>query len=261
MLRYKEKEDVEARFAEVDEAVTRWRDKEQHVSSELRAEFRKKLMISLIYHDAALEGDVLSYSEIKAATDSNIISDGSLIPSYEEIKSFHAACEHAFDLVAKKKPVKLDTVRELQAILDPTSLPGVYRKENPLHRLYYHEICSPEKIPLRMRKYGEWLEGPEFGDLHPIVRATEAHFQLMAIFPWANHTGRLARIISNILLELAGYPLAIIHSIDRQRYYEALRNSDHQHLLGVYLEAVETSATSALKVYEEAATAKQSRAS
>jgi Fic family protein len=261
LLRYKEKEDIEGRFAEVDEAVVRWREKRAGAHPAVLDEFKKKLLISLIYHDAALEGDVLSYSEIKAATDTNIISDGSLIPSYEAIQGFHSACQHAFDMVAKAKPMRIDTVRDLQQILDPTSLPGVYRKENPLHRLYYHEICSPEKIPLRMRKYGEWLESPECNELHPIVRAAESHFQLMAIFPWANHSGRLARIIANIHLELADYPVAIIHSIDRQRYYEALRSGDNQPLLGVYLEAVETTATSALRVFEEADAVRQTRAS
>ena len=46
-------------------------------------------------------------------------------------------------------------------------------------------------------------------------------------------------------------PIAIIHSIDRQRYYEALRG-DHVGLLSLYLEAVQTTAESELKVYDEA---------
>jgi hypothetical protein len=182
LLRYKEKEDIEARFVEVDEAVERWRESLQDVPPDLRAEFLARLRISLIYHDAALEGEV---------------------------------------------------------------------QDNPLHRLYYHEISPPEKITYRMRKFGEWLDNPAIQALHPVERAAKTHFRLMGIFPWAKRSGRTARIVANLLLMQADYPIAIIHSIDRQRYYEALR-SDNSEIVSVYLEAVETTALSEVQVYEEA---------
>ena len=254
MLRYKETEDIDARYAEVERAVQTWRSRLSGVPSSLRREFTTRLRISLIHHDAALEGEVLSYSEIKAAIDPSIISDPSLIPSYEEIKRFNDACdfssEHALN---KKKPFKLDTVRDIYGMLCPDEkakgLP--YRKENPLHRLYYHDIAPPEKIQPQMRKLAEWIEDPSTKHLHPVERVAIFHARLMQIFPWAKETGRSARICCNLLLEEAGYPVAVIHSIDRQRYYEALRG-DHTALLSLYLEAVQTTAESEVRVYEEA---------
>lgn len=254
MLRYREKEDFEARYRDVEAACENWRAAERKAWPELREEFREKLLISLIYHDAALEGEVLTHSEIKAAIDSNIISDTSLIPSYEEISNFYKACMHADQLAKqRRKPVKVDTVREVYALLAPEAVAGglAYRKENPLHRLYYHDICAPEKINYKMRKLGEWMEAASTRELHPIERAAKTHWRLMAIFPWAMHTGRTARIIANLLLEQAGYPIAVIHSIDRQRYYESLRG-DHMGLLSLYLEAVQTTAESEIRVYDEA---------
>ena len=255
MLRYREKEDFDTRFRDVEASCEALRVAERQTWQELQDEFRDKLLISLIYHDAALEGEVLTHGEIKAAIDTNIISDSSLIPSYEEISNFHKACMHADQLAKnKRKPIKADTVREIYALLSPDSVPGglAYRKENPLHRLYYHDICPPEKISFKMKKLGEWLESAETKDLHPIERAAKTHWRLMGIFPWASHTGRTARIIANLVLEQAGYPLAVIHSIDRQRYYESLRSPNSKALLSVYLEAVETTAQSAVRVYEEA---------
>jgi len=263
VLRYKEKEDLEARLVEVDEGVQEWRARKADAGAELQTEFRKKLLISLIYHDAALEGEVLSHSEIKAATDANIISDASLIPAYEEIKGFHRACHHGFQLAgAKKKTLKLDSIRELCALLEPeTEPPATYRKENPLHRLYYHDIAPPEKIYERMKEFGVWIEGAAARELHPIQRAAESHYRLMAIFPWSKQSGRVARILANIHLEQADYPIAVIHSIDRQRYYEALRSGDSKGLFAVYLEAVETMAASAVRVYDEALAGRRTKAS
>ena len=261
MLRYKEKESFEARFAQTEGAVERWREHIPKVSEALRREFDKRLQISLIFHDSALEGDVLTYSEIKAAVDPSIISDTSLIPSYENIKRYHEACEFSDQFAAnKKKLFKLETLRELYAMLAPEDVEAglPYRKENPLHRLYYHDIAQPEDIAQAMRKLGKWLEDPDTRSYHPIERVALTHFKIMEIFPWAKQSGRVARIASNLLLRQAGYPIAVIHSIDRQTYYEALRN-DHKELLLLYLEAVETAALSEVHFYEEAGRAPRRR--
>ncbi|HEY0252416.1 MAG TPA: Fic family protein [Kofleriaceae bacterium] len=255
MLRYKETEDIDARFSEVERTVTAWRAVLPNANPVARQEFNNRLRISLIHHDAALEGEVLSYSEIKAAVDPTIISDPSLIPSYDEIRRFDDACNFAAENAAnqKKKPFKLDTIREIYSILAPEEkakgLP--FRKENPLHRLYYHDIAAPEKILPAMRKLGEWIDEPQTKDLHVIEKVATLHSKFMGIFPWAKESGRTIRIASNQLLQEGGYPIAIIHSIDRQRYYEALRG-DHIALTSLYLEAVQTTAETELRVYEEA---------
>lgn len=261
MLRYKETEDIDGRFAEVERIVASWRSKHTQIAPGIRQEFQQRLRISLIHHDAALEGEVLSYSEIKAAVDPTIISDPSLIQSYEEIKRFDDACNYAADQAAnKKKPLKLDTIRDIYAMLVPDEkakgLP--YRKENPLHRLYYHDIAPPEKIQASMRKLGEWIEEPATRQLHAVERATSLHIKLMQVFPWAKETGRTARIVSNLILQEAAYPVAVLHSIDRQRYYESLRG-DSVALLSLYLEAVQTTAESEIRVYEEAEKAPKRR--
>ena len=53
---------------------------------------------------------------------------------------------------------------------------------------------------------------------------------------------------------------AIVHSIDRQRYYEALRG-DHLGLTSLYLEAVQTTAETEMRVYDEATKAPTKRRS
>ncbi len=254
---------MDGRFFDVDSQLTGLRERQSRVSSALALEFERRLEISWIYHDSALEGVVLSYSEIKAAIDKKIISDVSLIPSYEEIKAFNSAIEWSRELVAnKKKAINLETIRKLYSLLAPDELAkGIpYRKDNPLHRLYYHEIAQPDKISARMKKLGEWFEEDPTRRMHPVERAARAHFKLMSIYPWTPTTGRVARLLSNIMLMREGYPLAIVHSIDRQRYYEVLR-VEHAGLVPLYVEAVATSIETAVKFFEEARAVRQRRAS
>ena len=173
---------MDARFDELDSSLQSLREREGKVSANLVAEFRKRFEISVIYHDSALEGVVLSYSEIKAAIDKNIISDVSLIPSYQEIKNFKDAVDYAREAAEdRKKPIGIETIRKIYGILTPEEVAkGLpYRKDNPLHRHYYHEISTPDKIPARMKILQTWLEEDSTRRMHPVDRAARAsHMRL-----------------------------------------------------------------------------------
>lgn len=224
------------------------------VAPALRKEFHERLLISLIYHDAALEGEVLTYSEIKAAIDPTIISDSSLIPSYEHVKRYHEACLFIRDTVASGKTAfTLDTLREIYAILAPEEQEEgyPYRKENPLHRLYYHDIVPPEQIEDEIETLSAMLREPSLRHAHLIERVARIHCRIMSIFPWAKQSGRCARLASNMLLAQGEYPMAVLHSIDRQAYYEALREGPRA-LVHLYIEAIETTALSEVRVYDQA---------
>ena len=98
-----------------------------------------------------------------------------------------------------------------------------FRKDNPLHRLYFHEIATPDKIQPRLKKLVEWLDEEETQLMHPVDRAARAHFKFMSIYPFAKNSGKVARLLQNLMLLRDGFPPVVIHSIERQRYYDVLR--------------------------------------
>src|SRR5262249_45689167 len=154
--------------------LRQWTARFQNGISWVWQDFQEKLDISWIYHDNALEGVVLSYSELKSAIDKRIISDVSLIPQYEEIKSHKTAIEWIREASKKRKlDISLDTIRKLYELLTPEGVgkANQYRKDNPLHRLYYHEISGPDKIAPRVKKLVEWMDSQEFREEHPLKRA------------------------------------------------------------------------------------------
>ncbi len=189
--------------------------------------FRDKLLISWIYHDNALEGIVLTHHELKCAIEQDIVADVSLIPTYDEIRAHKAAIELVYDLAAKKRGgITLEVIKRIYATMSP-NIGDVklvrYRKETPLHRLYFHEIAPPEKISYRMRRLIEWMGSPQAKNMNPIKLASKVHFRLMHIYPFPKSSGKLARLVMNLLLLRNGYEPALIHATDRQRYYDALR--------------------------------------
>ena len=236
----------ETRFFELDARLEALRVRKGAEDPRVMEAFREKLDVGWIYHDNALEGVVLSYHEIKDALDRKIISDVSLVSLYEDIRNHKAAIDYIRDLAQqqaqhrkKKGLITLELLKQIHEALTPEdkSKGNPYRKDNPLHRAYFHEIAAPDKIAVRMRKLCEWLDDDEVEALHPLARAAGAHFRLMAIYPWSKNSGKVARLLMNLMLMREGYPPAVIHSIERQRYYDSLR-LENGHLAGLVVESL-----------------------
>jgi Fic family protein len=255
---------MEARLFELDAKMGMLAEKVSAFPDRVASDYRSKLDISWLFHDNALDGVVLSYSELKAAIDQRIISDVSLIPTYEEVRTHKQAADYLRELAGSKKPpaVDVELIRKVYGMVTPEAAAKgwPYRKENPLHRLYYHEICAPEKIVYHMRKLDEWLKSSEFTSLHPVVAATRLQLKLLRAYPWTKNTGKVARLITNYVLMRAKYLPAIIHSIDRQRYYEVLRH-DNDELLGLVVESLENGIDTTTRFFDELGGLRTRRAS
>ncbi|MBK7586770.1 MAG: Fic family protein [Myxococcales bacterium] len=197
-----------------------------------RDEYAESLEMSWVYHDSALEGVVYTYQELRTAIDPGVtvVSDSSLQPVVDEIRRHRQALALVRDLGDKKRaPITVDTLKKLYLTLHPEDgdLKNLkYRKDIPQHRLYFHEYAPPDKIAYKVRQVIDWLNGPEPKKIkHPVRIAARVHYDLLRVFPFSNDSGKVARMLMTIILLRAGYPPAIIHSTERQRYYEALKSS------------------------------------
>ena len=195
-------------------------------------EYQERFDVAWIYHDSALEGVVYSMDELQAAMRDEVVTDTSMIPVYDEIRNHMGAIEMIREMSERRRfTVSLEVIKKLFAQLAPEELEGKgppkYRKDMPLHRLYFHEISQPDKVSYRMRQLVQWLGDPETKKtMHPVRMASKTHYQLLHIYPFPRHSGKVARLVMNLILMRAGYPPVVIHATERQRYYEALRNGE-----------------------------------
>lgn len=191
-------------------------------------DFQEMYDISWIYHENGLEGVVLTYPEIKSAVDNRIVSDVSLLPTYQHIKN-QKWCIDQFREKAKQKRavITIGFLKEVHGVLidDPEDT-GEYRKDIPIHRTYFHEIAQPAKIPAKLVELLDYLKSPKERDAHPIELAANVHYRFMHVFPFSKCSGMMGRLLTNFVLARYGYLPAVIHASDRQRYYEALRSSE-----------------------------------
>ena len=214
---------VEERWALINERLNGMDDQFQR-------EYRESFEMSWVYHDSALEGVVYTFQELKTAIDPNmsVVADSGLQPVCDEIRRHRQAIEYVRELSEKKRvPINVDTIKKIYCILHPEEgdvKTVKYRKDIPQHRLYFHEYAAPDKIAYKARQVIDWLNGPEPKKLKSPVRiAARIHYDLLRVFPFPQDSGKVSRLLMNVLLMRAGHPPAIIHSTERQRYYEALK--------------------------------------
>jgi Fic family protein len=187
--------------------------------------------------------------------DANVALDSSMQPVVEEIRRHREALnfirEHA---MKRRQPLTIDMVKRIYCVLHPEEgdIKTVkYRKDIPQHRLYFHEYAPPDKITYKLRQVIDWVNDPETRRTRTPVRlASRAHYDLLRIFPFAADSGKVARLVMNLLLLRSGYPPAIIHSTERQRYYEALKGSSAT-MHTIVQDAMENSLASIEKLLEQ----------
>jgi Fic family protein len=241
---------VEERYAILEERL-------KAAPAEALAKYLADLDMSWIAHDSALEGVVYTLAELRSAMgapDGEVAFDSSLQPVVEEIRRHREALSFIREQATKKRvPITVDVVKRVYCVLHPEEgdvKTVKYRKDIPQHRLYFHEYAPPDKIAYKLRQVIDWVNDPETRRTRtPIRLAARAHYDIVRIFPFATDSGKVARLVMNLLLLRGGCPPAIIHSTERQRYYEALKGSSTT-MHAIVQDAVENSLASIEKLLD-----------
>lgn len=89
-----------------------------------------------------------------------------------------------------------------------------------------HWYASPADVPGEMHRLMEEIRSEAFLAANPILQASFAHYAFVAIHPFADGNGRLARVFASVFLyRAAGIPL-VIFSDQQLQYWDALATAD-----------------------------------
>jgi Fic family protein len=248
---------MRTRFVDIDDRMDDLADR-LRAAPEQGEDFLARYELSWLYHENALEGVVYSGQELATALQNAPLADATFVGALQDIRNHKIA----IDLVreeaqSKKLRVNLTLVKKLYETLG-AGMEGRsvadFRKDMPLHRAYFHEIAQPAKIPALLQKVLDACESADFRNAHPVQRAAKLHHGFMQVFPFTENSGRVARLLANLVLLQAGYKLpVIIHATDRQRYYESLRLPETI-LRDLTVEALDNALTQGEKFFREANT-------
>lgn len=242
-------------------------------------DFLEKFEMSWVYHDNALEGVIYTRQELMTALRPGAIAaEASLMPIVLEIRNHKSCLEYLRDEARgtskKTTGVTMTQVRRIHELLAGNTPEAQaaraaverrersekelakereragLRKDMPLHRTYFHEIAQPVKILPLLEKLIDYTATAEFRELHPLMQSARVQYQFIQIFPFAEHSGKVGRMLGNLILLRNQMLPSVIHSIDRQKYYEAFRGT-----VGIFsnlmIEAMENSLDNALKHFRD----------
>lgn len=103
---------------------------------------------------------------------------------------------------------------------------GMFGRE----RIHY-VAPSPERLDAEMEKFLDWFNGTE--NVSYVIRSAIAHFWFVSIHPFEDGNGRLARILSDMMLargdksEFRFYNISSMINKDKKHYYDILEKTQH----------------------------------
>ncbi len=186
---------------------------------------QEEIRLMHTYHSNAIEGNTLTLQETKLVVEEGITIGGKTLNEHLEATGNARAFERIVELAQGRTTIDLVIILEIHEIITRGLLmdAGRFRTQNV--RITGANKTPPDfsKIPTRM---DELLEQVSMKKEHPILRSAHLHHGLVAIHPFSDGNGRVARLISNLLLMRSGYPPVILKKEDRKKYYDCLRRAD-----------------------------------
>lgn len=188
----------------------------------------RKLMeyyrVGLTYASNALEGNTLTLAETKIVVEDGLTIGGKPLRDHLEAIG-HAAAFDQMLKIAQRKTIREVDVLDLHEIfyraIDAEEA-GEYRKVKVYITGSEFTPPSPSRVPRLMKEM--FRQTKELRKtLHPVALAAWLHLQLVTIHPFVDGNGRTARLLMNLALIQAGYPLAIVPPIRRQEYMWTLQ--------------------------------------
>jgi Fic family protein len=155
------------------------------------------------------------------------------------------ALELVLDAVTKKLPITEAWIRALhEKLCEPQETYRVYTdqgwQDQPLPKGRYklqpnsptlrngtrHAYAPLDQVPIEMHRLVELIQGPTFQEAHPVLQASYVHYALVAIHPFADGNGRVARALASTFFYRAHSIPLLVFADQRTRYLDGLEAAD-----------------------------------
>jgi Fic family protein len=177
------------------------------------------------YNSNAIEGNTLTLQETKLVIDEGITIGGKSLAEHLEATGNAKAYEKIEDLAKGQSKINLILILEIHEILTRGLLEDAGRLRTQNVRIAGVKKSPPDfsKVPKLM---DDMIKNVVKMKAHQIIVAAYFHHKFVEIHPFSDGNGRVARLISNLLLMSSGYPPVVLRKEDRKKYYDYLKKAD-----------------------------------
>lgn len=184
----------------------------------------------MTYNSNAIEGNSLTLKETFWVIREGLTIKEKPLKDHLEAKNHKEALDFLYELTDSKNQNTISgpLIRQLHQLVVQDSqrdIAGKYRDGDVYIPGADHRPPSHIDVPIKMRELVNWLSSNR-RKCHIVELAALLHHKMVNIHPFWDGNGRVSRLVMNILILNAGYPLAIILKNDRKRYYRILSLAD-----------------------------------
>ena len=204
---------------------------------------QRRALVLEAHHTTHIEGTHLTLDQserlLAGENPSGVNADDA-----KEVTNYRKAVDMVADYLGSGDPVTEGLIREIHKRLvrdvrGNAAAPGEYRRiqnyvANSITKEIIYKPPSPQEVPPMMTEFVSWLNAEQ--DVHPMLVAGIAQFQLVHIHPFLDGNGRTARLLSMLCLYRKGYDFKRLFTLseyydrDRPSYYRAIQSVRQQNL-------------------------------
>ncbi len=182
------------------------------------------MVVRYTYHSNAIEGNTLTLMETKVVLEDGLTIGGKSVREHLEVINHREAIEFLLDAAKARTALTERLIKDVHQLVlkgvDTTNA-GQYRQQNVL--ISGAGFTPPDFLHVQehMSEFLHWHQHAS-SHLHPVERAARVHADFVNIHPFADGNGRTARLLLNLELLQAGYPVIIVPVEERSAYYTNL---------------------------------------
>jgi Fic family protein len=208
------------------------------LSDEWVKRMSERALLAEAYATTHIEGTELTLEQAEAAWAGRKVA-GARADDVRELLNYRAAFELVSGYLSNAKPITEALIREIHkrlvdGVRGGEGQPGAYRKvqnyvANSRTRAIIYTPPPPGEVPAQMRTLLQWLGRDT--EIHPVLVAGIAQFQLVHVHPFVDGNGRTSRLLSTLCLYRAGYDFKRLFTLsdyydrDRPRFYKAIQGA------------------------------------
>ena len=193
------------------------------INSKVMESILEDLRLRYTYNSNAIEGNTLSISETKAVIEKGITIKGKSLTEHLEAINHHKAIDMLINFVQNQQELNLQMILDFHGIIMKSvddEWAGRFRNGRVLISGAQNKPTEPNLIYAEMQQLADYIESSQ--DVHPITRAARIHLDFVKIHPFFDGNGRTARLIMNLVLMQAQYPITVIDKEIRANYCDAI---------------------------------------
>lgn len=184
--------------------------------------------IEYTYDSNRIEGNTLTLQETALVVEKGLTISGKSVQEHFEAVNHAEAIDLLYDFVEANSAITEHLIKQVHHLI----LRGIDKENAGRYRSVNVKISGSKHLPPEPYLLNKLMEDyiifydENCNKLHPVILAAEMHERLVTIHPFIDGNGRTSRLIMNLILLQAGYPITNISSErdNRLAYYKALED-------------------------------------